>query len=74
MRAGLDLAEAVSCTVRIGEVEIHIHGETNPCDFMNEQHSGLREALISNCRGGIYGQVTAEGTIHAGDRVTVVDE
>ncbi|MCH7823398.1 MAG: protein kinase [Acidobacteria bacterium] len=71
---GFDLAEAISHTLRIGEVEIRIHGETNPCDFMDEQHFGLREALISNCRGGVYGQVLVEGTIHAGDPVTVLEE
>ena len=71
---GLDLAEAISHTVRIGEVEIRVHGETNPCDFMDDQQFGLREVLIPNCRGGVYGQVLVEGIIHAGDPVTVLDE
>ncbi|MFQ5744431.1 MAG: protein kinase, partial [Acidobacteriota bacterium] len=71
---GLDLAETISHTVRIGEVEIRIHGETHPCDFMDEQHFGLREALIPNCRGGVYGEVIVAGTVHAGDPVTVLEE
>ena len=43
-------------------------------EIMNEQHPGLREALIPRCRGGVYGQVVAGGNIRAGDAVRFVDE
>ena len=72
--AGLDLAEAISHTIRIGEVEVRIHGETHPCDFMDEQQFGLREALIPDCRGGVYGQVLVEGSVRTGDRISVLDD
>lgn len=70
----IDLAETITHTIRVGEVEIRVHGETKPCDIMDEQHEGLRRTLIPDCRGGVYGQVLEGGTIRVGDRVSVVTD
>ena len=67
---GLDLAKTIGRTVLIGEVEVYIHGETKPCQLMDDQHQGLREALKPHGRGGVYGQVKNPGTVRIGDTVT----
>ena len=66
---GIDLAGTIGKTLSLGEVRIHVHGETKPCGIMDEQHKGLRKALVPDGRGGVYGQVTTEGTVRVGDRV-----
>ena len=57
---GLDLAGAIGKTLTVGSVRIHLHGETKPCKLMDEQHQGLRDALVPNCRGGVFGQVLSD--------------
>jgi len=39
---------------------------------MDQQHAGLRQALVPDCRGGVYGQVLTGGTILVGDAVTLI--
>ena len=69
-----DLAETIGRTLAIGAVQVRIHGETKPCGLMDQQHQGLREALVPECRGGVYGQVLTAGTIRVGDIVSLADE
>lgn len=68
---GIDLAGMIGNTISLGEVRIHVHGETKPCGIMDEQHKGLCQALVPDGRGGVFGQVTTEGTVRVGDRVTI---
>ena len=68
---GLDLSSAIGKPIQIGEVRVWIHGETKPCQLMDDQHQGLRETMKPNFRGGVYGQVLNEGTIHIGDTVLI---
>ena len=68
---GLDLSAAIGRTLSIGSIRIQVHGETKPCGLMDQQHAGLRQALVPDCRGGVYGQVLAGGTIRVGDLVTL---
>ena len=56
-------------TVRIGEVELLVTEETNPCSFMDAQHQGLTAALTPEWRGGICCNVVKPGHIKIGDRV-----
>jgi len=70
--SGFDLAAAIGRELSIGPVRIHVHGETKPCGIMDQAHTGLRTALQPNCRGGVYGEVLAGGTIRVGDRVQFV--
>lgn len=67
--SGLDLASLVGHAILIGTVRVWIHGETKPCALMDQQHLGLRAALKTNFRGGVFGQVLNEGTIRISDRV-----
>jgi MOSC domain-containing protein YiiM len=68
---GLDLSATISRTLSIGSIRIQVHGETKPCGLMDQQHAGLRQALVPDCRGGVYGQVLTGGTIRVGDLVTL---
>ena len=69
---GIDLAATIGQRIRIGPVEIHIHGETKPCKLMDAQVQGLTRVMVPNVRGGIHGQVLTGGTIRVGDSVSVV--
>jgi MOSC domain-containing protein YiiM len=68
---GMDLSATIGRVIRIGAIEVRIHGETKPCNVMESQQVGLREALKPHCRGGVYGEVLGGGTIRVGDRVEV---
>ena len=68
---GIDLGETIGKQLRIGEVRLQVHGETRPCGLMDQQHQGLRDALIPHCRGGVFAEVLVGGAIRVGDRVEV---
>ncbi len=70
---GLDLASTIGRTLIVGPIRVAIHGETKPCNLMDQQHSGLRQALSPYHRGGVYGQVLIGGMIHVGDAVRLDD-
>ncbi len=59
----------VGKTVRIGEVELVVTEETDPCSRMDEQHQGLTEALTPDWRGGVCCDVVKPGAIRVGDDV-----
>jgi MOSC domain-containing protein YiiM len=63
------LAHLIGKTVRVGEIEVAIQAETKPCDLMDKQHMGLRNALKPDCRAGVYGRVMKGGSINIGDTV-----
>jgi len=69
----IDLAASIGRRIRIGEVELQIEGETAPCDLMELQRSGLRDALEPKMRGGVFGCVIAGGSLRTGQSVDVLD-
>ena len=60
-------------TVRVGEIEIRIYGETRPCRRMEESHPGLQAALDPEWRAGAFGEVLSDGEIRIGDEVRWTD-
>ncbi len=68
------LGELIGKTIRVGGVEIVINGETDPCSIMDLQHPGLREILIPDMRGGVYGRVIRGGAIKRGEMINIVAE
>jgi MOSC domain-containing protein YiiM len=64
--SGIDLYAARGKTLRIGAIRIRIHGETRPCERMDEVAAGLREALSSPWAGGAFGEVLDDGDIALG--------
>jgi MOSC domain-containing protein YiiM len=55
--------------LRVGEVELVVTGETDPCSRMDEQQRGLTAALTPQWRGGISCDVIKPGAIKIGDQI-----
>lgn len=72
--AGLHPRQLLKQRVRLGDVELDIHGETKPCERMDQAHDGLKNALKPDLRGGVYGSVVRPGQIRVGDTITVLGE
>ena len=53
----------------IGDVRVRIHGETRPCERMEEAQEGLKSAMEGSWNGGAFGEVLDDGTISVGDAV-----
>ena len=64
---GGDGQRLVGRTIRIGETELEVRGITLPCERMDRAEPGLRKAMEPDGRGGVWGVVTAGGTIGIGD-------
>lgn len=62
-------ASYVGKTVRIGDVELMVTRETDPCSNMDAQHQGLTAALTPDWRGGICCNVIKPGEIKIGDQL-----
>lgn len=68
---GIDLAATVGRVVIIGEARLRVHGESKPCNVMDQQHLGLRAALRPYGRGGVFAEVLTGGTVRVDDVVVV---
>lgn len=64
-------ASYVGKRVRIGEVELEITRETDPCSRMDAQHAGLTAALTPEWRGGVCCKVLKAGDLRIGDAVEI---
>lgn len=69
--SGLSLAESRGQVLHIGGCRLLIHGETRPCERMEQAQTGLKAALGSDWRGGVYGEVIEGGEIEIGDPVAL---
>jgi MOSC domain-containing protein YiiM len=68
--SGIDLARTRGRVLFVGSCRIAIGGELTPCERMDEAAPGLREALRTDWRGGVFGEVLDGGTVRVGDSVT----
>ena len=71
--SGVELPRDSGGTIRVGPVTLRVTMETDPCSRMDEQHDGLREALVPDWRGGVCCEVISGGDIAIGDAVQVDD-
>ena len=71
--SGVDLVDSRGKVLRIGDVVVHIHGETVPCRLMEESCPGLQAALAPEWRGGAYGEVVEGGEVREGDRAEWIE-
>jgi MOSC domain-containing protein YiiM len=62
---------SVGSILQIGDVQLEITGETDPCERMTQARAGLREALTPDWRGGVCCRVLTEGQITVGDPVSL---
>jgi MOSC domain-containing protein YiiM len=72
MVRGIDLTESRGKLLRLGDCVIRILGETRPCERMEEAQPGLRRALGSAWRAGVFGEVVEGGPLRIGDRAELV--
>ena len=68
--SGISLEPDVGARLSIGDVILEVTMETDPCERMDEQHAGLRQALEINARCGVRCRIVQGGTIKAGCAVT----
>jgi len=73
MVSGLSLRESRGRLLAIGDVRLHVRGETRPCERMDEAVPGLRRAMERDWRGGVFAQVLVGGTVHVGDEACWCD-
>lgn len=59
--------------IRIGEAELQVMIETDPCPRMDAQHHGLTAALLPDWRAGVCCRVLKGGAVRSGDPVQYLD-
>ncbi|MEC7704641.1 MAG: MOSC domain-containing protein [Candidatus Thermoplasmatota archaeon] len=64
---GIELQELVGRRVQIGTAIVEVIGEVDPCHVMDAAQSGLRSALETDWRGGVYAKVIEQGKIQLND-------
>jgi MOSC domain-containing protein YiiM len=72
MLHGIALVESRGKHLRIGSSLIHILGETRPCERMDEAQPGLRKALGTGWRAGVFGEIVEGGPIRIGDGAELI--
>ena len=65
MVTGIRLEQSRGNVLTVGDIRIQIHGETRPCERMDEQCMGLTAAL------GPFGTVLNDGEVRVGDAVSL---
>jgi len=68
----IDFHQDTDYKIQIGEVLLLVTRQTDPCSRMDEQYSGLTNALMSDWRGGVCCSVVKEGNISLGDEVKLI--
>ncbi len=67
--SGIRLEDTRDRMLAVGDLRIHIHGETRACGRMEEACKGLMDALDPHWGGGAHGSVVNDATISVGDEV-----
>ena len=60
--------------LHIGDLQLHITGETDPCKKMEMAQPGLEAALTPNWRGGVTCRVLNDANINIGDSVRITEQ
>ena len=68
----IDFHQDSGYKIQIGEVLLLVTRQNDPCSRMDEQHSGLTNALMSDWRGGVCCSVVKGGDISLGDEVKLM--
>ena len=69
---GVELNDSAGKYLRIGQLQLLITRETDPCNRMQEAHADLFGALAKAWRGGVCCRVVQDGVITVGDQVRLV--
>ena len=65
----LDLFDSRGRTLKVGPTRLRIHGETRPCERMDEALPGLRTVMRDRWGGGVFAEVIEGGDVSVGDEV-----
>ena len=71
--SGVTLAHSRDKILKVGRCRLRIRGETRPCERMDAVQSGLRNALGTEWRGGVFAAILDDGEIKVGDSVAWID-
>jgi MOSC domain-containing protein YiiM len=74
MVSGIELVNSRKRILKIGDCRLLIHGETRPCERMEEAWRGLQAAMRHRWGGGVFAEVLAGGEIKIGDQVSWVTD
>lgn len=69
--SGVDLRGTRGQVLRVGQYRLLIHGETRPCERMDDVAPGLQQGLRQPWAGGVFAAVLDDGEIHVGDGVAI---
>lgn len=69
MISGIDLSHSRGRVLVVGSCRLLIHGETRPCEQMEEAWPGLQAAMRNNWGGGVFAEVLHGGEITIGEAV-----
>ena len=69
MVSGIELEATIGRILSVGNLRVKIIGETKPCRIMDDACAGLRDALGTEWKGGVYGCVLNDATINVGNDV-----
>ena len=72
--SGMRAPQEPGTRITIGNVELEVRVETEPCDLMDKQHQGLRAKLENDWRGGVCCSVRKPGNIKIGNDVKIVTD
>ena len=72
--SGMRAPREPGARIKIGNVELEVRVETEPCDLMDKQHKGLRATLEDDWRGGVCCSVQKPGNIKIGNDVKIVKD
>lgn len=67
--SGLDLQKSRRRVIKVGSARLLVHGETRPCERMEEACPGLQAAMRERWGGGVFAEVIEGGEIRPGDPV-----
>ncbi len=68
---GVDLEDTTGYLLKIGDFFLEITGELTPCQRMDEEFPGLKQALTPNWRGGVCCKILSEGFVVENDSVVL---
>ena len=72
--SGMRAPQEPGTRIMIGNVELEVRVETEPCDLMDKQHQGLRATLENDWRGGVCCSVQKAGNIKIGNDVKILSD
>lgn len=67
-----DLQSLVGQSIQLGTAHVQVLGEVTPCHFMDAAHDGLKDALASDWRGGVYARIIESGVVTPNDVISQI--